>query len=83
MNIPTYKLFRQIITPEWRRDEPWIKPNQTHLVTIQCIINGDTFDSNYEPIEPCELKDKVEFMKNEIINGANAFAGKTVVTSIG
>ena len=83
MNIPEYKLFRQIITPEWRRNDPWIKAHETHLISIQCIINGDTHDSNYEPLEPWQLKAVVNMMKDTIINAANQHYGETVVTSIG
>lgn len=66
-NNKSYKLFRTIITNEWRKRMPFIK-EETHLISIQMIINNDTWSSNPIPIQPFELRDKIILMKQVIIN---------------
>ena len=83
MNIPTYNLFRTRITEEKRDLHPATKPEDTHLISIDCMINGDRWSANVDSIEPWQLKAVVNMMKDNIINSANNYYKETVVTSIG
>ena len=82
-HIPTYNLFRTRITEGNRDLHPATKKEDTHLISIDCMINGDKWLANVMPIETWQLKAVIMGMKDKIINGANHHYKGIVVTSIG
>ena len=67
MSHPKFKLYRQKITPEDRERYRWIAEHQTHLITIDVLINGNKYTHDVVAITPKQLKPVTDAMFKEVI----------------
>jgi len=74
-----YTLFRKIITPEDRELNIHLRPEDTHIINIDMLINKDVWQATPVSIDPSQLKAAVGILKNRILFSANEKYGDLIV----
>jgi len=80
MSHPKFKLYRQRITDEDREKHPWMRGNQTHLISIEVLISGDKYTSEVVKIFPDQLKLRTDCLFKEVISAY--YATTSMITEI-
>ncbi|KAF0199017.1 MAG: hypothetical protein FD170_3945 [Bacteroidetes bacterium] len=66
MKIKKYRLLRKRITIDDFEHHPYIKPDDSHLIAVELMHDGNKFTTNSIPINPVNLRIYVQSMLRSV-----------------